>query len=361
MYKDNTQTFMPYEPIDFKRVPNWAAASKYRNIVDAVLNASQGSQATQLSLVACAKCIYIEREVDIPHEALEKGVYVVRAILSQLANMKRKGRTIPREWQSRFQTIYDKITLNDGGDDCNSDEELIGVAVIKPPCPQVDIASDSEDNGDNVLKSDDPKLQQLLDGGADSEDNGDNVLQECGLAEAFESSAAMKRPKPKPGAMKRPASITSAELQSLAAASSQSCERASPQAWIALTNEKKVNHVDAQADGKKGKKTKGKKTKGKNTKAKGKETKGKGEERDNNEKPTWQILKKRLHSKAYHDEYNYCAKQLGLGDAECKLRSQTAGAAHLTKITNDYKLGLFNNALDPDDWQKVCDDGEDID
>jgi hypothetical protein len=369
--------FMPYEPIDFKRVPNWAAACKYRAIVDAVLNASQGSQVTQLSLVACAKCIFIEREVDIPHEALEKGVYVVRAVLSQLANMKRKGRTISREWQPRFQTIYDKITLNEGGgDECDTEDELvIGVAVVKPPCPQVDIIeSDSED----VLKSNNPALQQLLDEGADDNPQLQQLLdgaksEESVIAEAFESSAAMKRPKPtpaamkmpkpKPAAMKRPASITSAELQSLAVASQQACERASPAAWIALTKEKKLHLVDAQADNKKGKKKATKKRKGKKTKAKSKTTKGTGEEQDDNAKPTWQTLKKRLHSKAYHDEYNYCTKHLGLADDVSKLRAQTAGASHVTKITSDYDRGLFNDALHPDDRKHASadSDADDID
>ena len=91
-----------YGPLKFKNALKWEMAKPYRHVIRKVLELTNGKNVHQLSLLSLLKAWDGAGEYE--NTALEHSSYAVRAMISQLANHKKKRRPVPRE-QKRFWQV----------------------------------------------------------------------------------------------------------------------------------------------------------------------------------------------------------------------------------------------------------------
>ena len=221
--------FIPYPSMNFKHSPKWQHCSKYRPAVAKLFEFSGGRNANQNSFFAAAKQYNLDHSLGLTPDALEKGIYRLRTIVSQLINHKVKERTVPRQWQRAWQVLYEGIradTTPDDQDDANADIVYLG-PVILPEAVVVDLTSELlEDDWyeKNVLQSDDPVLQRLLSG----EEPG-----ESDVGADNRTRRRRRRKQPEQALSKSIGGMDTATLQSLI---SDPVNQIAPKAWAALNS-----------------------------------------------------------------------------------------------------------------------------
>ena len=159
--------FVPYaHTLDFKRAPSWEKAAKYCDAINFILGISGGLNVHQVNMLNGFKhWAATTGGSDISAQALEKGAYVVRAIISQIANYKSKpGTSVPSMWQYKFQTIWDKTAVREKSKNQPQQGDEVEVIIPEPkPIDVVEVSdTDPDPDVDEVLRSDDPYLHRLL-------------------------------------------------------------------------------------------------------------------------------------------------------------------------------------------------------
>jgi hypothetical protein len=350
-----------YIPMDFKRAPNWSRASTFRRYVDGIITVAEGCNVTQKSIEAAIVSSFAAAQIEPPDMAnVEKSGYVLRAIVSQMANHKRQDRAIPREWLARFATIFAKIQCGgasaDGSDATDRANPALA-SLLKPtdaaeevePIPSsAEVIDSDSDVGADVLRSDNPELQRLLTLGTQ-----DAVETAATAVPMPKSQRAIADPMPKRRVRKKTSGIDGPWDDLI----DETGPPLNGKAWLALTMEKKKEHVDQKKAMKKPSADKGKNTNSKKAKAaKGKKAEG--------AKPSWKVFSNREHSKAWHAE-RVSATSMGFSDAIAKSRAKAASFAVMTKLRAQYTAGELDHLLaakKPEgDGKEDADEGEDID
>ena len=174
--------FVPYSDINFKHSPKWDEAKQYVPCLARVLQFSGGLGVNQVSMVAGSK--EWAAKLDISTEALEAGVYRLRAMLSQLSNMKSKNRAPPNKMAKLFEPLLAMIAHEPAKKEIAEpanlplhDDDLQIVPVVPEPVPVLVIDDDDDDDDDNddraggdelskglsdLFESEDPELKRLL-------------------------------------------------------------------------------------------------------------------------------------------------------------------------------------------------------
>ena len=294
--------FISYPSTNFKHSPKWQHCSKYKPAVAKLFEFSGGKNANQNYFSAAAKQYSLDHSLGLTPDAIEQGIYRFRTLVSQLINHKAKGRTIPKQWQRLWQTLYDSIDVETNAvedEDANADILYVG-PVETPEAVVIDLTSELAEDDlyyANILKSDDPVLQQLLSG---EQKGGREVAQQN--SEAGNRRRRRSSKQPEHPLSKTIGGMDTTTLQSLI---SEPANRVSPKAWATLNASLK------KKTGKKGgRKKKGgdkpKQKKVKNTDAnKGKKT-SKGNKPSDGEavtKISFTTYCKRKHSNAWHAKF----------------------------------------------------------
>ena len=170
---------------------------------------------------AAAKQYGLDHSLELTPDAIEKGIYRFRTIVAQLINHKVKERTIPKQWQRVWQTLYDSIEVETSPAVEDEDAIVYMGPVERPEAVVVDLTSElAEDDFcyEHVLKSEDPVLQQLL-CGEQREDEAGNRKRRRG------------RKQPEQPLSKTIRGMDTTALQSLI---SQPVNQVSPKAWATL-------------------------------------------------------------------------------------------------------------------------------
>ena len=151
------------------------------------LDYSNGFNVHQKCLQKHLKTWDVENETDMDEEARDGVVMSIRSLVSQMQNHRRKDRSVPKMWQSKFQTVFDKVPYNQplakGGrpilpsselgedsDDDDDDSDEVEAIEPDPPKPKLMVTiSDTEDEledlqkrRDDLFKSEDAILDKLL-------------------------------------------------------------------------------------------------------------------------------------------------------------------------------------------------------
>ena len=176
----SAEDFVPdYKKMDFKLAPDWSKAKPYVACIDTMFECSGGYCVNQASAFHHAQTWAAQNDLakkfKISGELLERGIYRLRAIASQLANHLTKKRAVPLEHQrvwgctlTKIRTVSQDIETHASGND--EGDEVFLVAAANEPSHVVNLISDddcddkhSKDQIERALQSTDPELQALLD------------------------------------------------------------------------------------------------------------------------------------------------------------------------------------------------------
>ena len=166
-----------------KAAVKWEAANRYRAALALLLQKSKGLNVNQVTFYAAALRFNSQHGLDIDANEVELGVYRFRAIVSQLGNMKTKGRKVPRQWLKEFGMIMDMVAKDEAdnvGDKekalaenvrneekalatIDSDDDVVFMGAPAPKLtPLVDLDGDDGIDTDSLRFSANPELQQIL-------------------------------------------------------------------------------------------------------------------------------------------------------------------------------------------------------
>ena len=108
-------------------------------------------------------------------QKLEKGIYKLRAMISQMANHKTKGRLVPKQFRCRIDALFAMVRRTD---EHKASEEITGESddeaeVLEVPKVEEDvelIQSSQDVDKDALFDTPDPALRALLRGDENSSD-----------------------------------------------------------------------------------------------------------------------------------------------------------------------------------------------
>ena len=155
--------FVEYSSANFKLAPRWEEMKPYQDFLRALLTAADGRARILHSSFFKGILAWAKKEgLEISDGVLESGCYKLRAMLSQMANHKSKGRGVPVRFRRFFQPLFNMI-------DCSQrppeDEEVQIVRQDAPAAPDIEVVSSTDDepaDHANLFVSTDPDLQKLL-------------------------------------------------------------------------------------------------------------------------------------------------------------------------------------------------------
>jgi hypothetical protein len=155
----------------FKNAPTWQKAAKLVPCVSLLVDASGGRAIHQKQLDGHMRKWVAQNDVEISEEKRDDVVYSVRALVCQLLNHKRKGRSIPQMWASRFQVLFDKLMVDSScvQGDSKSDQ------------PQLALADDDDYDPDDVDDSSEPEVVPIQPKKIDVVDLSDTDSQDFDL------------------------------------------------------------------------------------------------------------------------------------------------------------------------------------
>ena len=100
-----------YKHLNFKQAPVWPDVAPYRHTLLKILDVTGGLNVTQVA-GAIAMMKYVEDEgIAVGDSEPSEAIYRIRAMLSQIAYQKYRGRSIPRKWHQKFWLIYEKLMV----------------------------------------------------------------------------------------------------------------------------------------------------------------------------------------------------------------------------------------------------------
>jgi hypothetical protein len=104
------QSFYPNK--NFKRVVDWTRAAKLMLCIAAALDVSGGLQVKLVAMRQAVGTWSYRHSLDLNADVVDDIAYSLRAVISQLYNMKSKGRPIPSVHRATFTVAYDKLKLS---------------------------------------------------------------------------------------------------------------------------------------------------------------------------------------------------------------------------------------------------------
>ena len=107
-----TATKPLYKFFNFKNAPKWKGAVKLVPAISKMLDYSNGFNVHQKCLQKHLKTWDVENETDMDEDTRDGVVMSIRSLVSQMQNHRRKDRSVPKTWQSKFQTVFDKVQYN---------------------------------------------------------------------------------------------------------------------------------------------------------------------------------------------------------------------------------------------------------
>ena len=113
----------------------------YTKALQEILSASDVHRVTQASMQAGAE--KWNESYNVEPQKLEKGIYTLRAMISQMANHKTKGRLVPRQFRGRIDALFAMVRRTD--EHKASDEEMVTdesneeAEVLEVPKVEVDV------------------------------------------------------------------------------------------------------------------------------------------------------------------------------------------------------------------------------
>ncbi|CAK0807489.1 unnamed protein product [Prorocentrum cordatum] len=103
--------FVLYDKLTFGRSPNWAAAKPLAKAVSRMLQRTGGVQALQVPFTAGAEAYFEQHGMQVKKNEAEACAFRLRALVSQLASQKAKGRGIPAAFVESFSVAMDLIVV----------------------------------------------------------------------------------------------------------------------------------------------------------------------------------------------------------------------------------------------------------
>eukprot|EP00959_Pyramimonas_sp_CCMP1952_P464600 9486894-Pyramimonas_sp.AAC.1 len=155
--------FIFYDKLVFGRSPNWSSAKPLANAINCLLTHTEGCQANQHPFQKGAEKYFRDNGMTIQTGEVEKSVYRLRALVSQLSSQKLKQRPIPEAYEEYFSVPMGKIRVAP-----KSPMVTRSQTSIAPAC-DVSVEEISSDNDeafewthDELFSSHDPDLVLLL-------------------------------------------------------------------------------------------------------------------------------------------------------------------------------------------------------
>lgn len=112
--------FAPYSDPNFKHTPKWQEGRQYVAALSRLLQHSGGRCINQVTFAAGAQKYVSEAGLDLSASQVEEGCYRLRAILSQLANLKKKpDRSPPLKEKQHYDHLMAMIVI----DPCEGDAQ----------------------------------------------------------------------------------------------------------------------------------------------------------------------------------------------------------------------------------------------
>lgn len=103
--------FILYDKLTFGRSPNWAAAKPLAKAVACMLQHTGGVQALQVPFTQGAEAYFTVNQMKVKKNEAEACAFRLRALTSQLASQKAKGRVIPAAYMESFGLVMDLIVV----------------------------------------------------------------------------------------------------------------------------------------------------------------------------------------------------------------------------------------------------------
>ena len=104
--------FVLYNKITFGRSPDWAAAKPLAKALACLLKHTRGVQALQVPSTQGAESYFTVHQMKVKKNEAEACAFRLRALLSQLASQKAKGRIIPAAFVESFGVVMDLIVVS---------------------------------------------------------------------------------------------------------------------------------------------------------------------------------------------------------------------------------------------------------
>ncbi|CAK0813592.1 unnamed protein product [Prorocentrum cordatum] len=120
--------FVLYDKLTFGRSPNWAAAKPLAKAVSRMLQRTGGLQALQVPFTAGVEAYFEQHGMQVKKNEAEACASRLRALVSQLASQKAKGRGIPAAFVESFSVAMDLIVVTPTSP--STDADL--VALLQP-------------------------------------------------------------------------------------------------------------------------------------------------------------------------------------------------------------------------------------
>eukprot|EP00959_Pyramimonas_sp_CCMP1952_P429409 8993296-Pyramimonas_sp.AAC.1 len=91
--------FILYPSVNGKGAVKWECANPHRRAITMLLQQSGGVNVNQISFFKAAMKFNQDKHLGLSDDQVEKGVYRLRVIVSQMCNMVSKSRAVPRPWR----------------------------------------------------------------------------------------------------------------------------------------------------------------------------------------------------------------------------------------------------------------------
>jgi len=103
-----------YEQKDFKKVPDWQRGQKLIPCLHRIVGLTGGRGILHMNMRGGVVAWNQKHQLGLHDSTIDDIAYSVRALLSQLLNMKSRkpARQVPLMWQPKYQTLFDKLVID---------------------------------------------------------------------------------------------------------------------------------------------------------------------------------------------------------------------------------------------------------
>ena len=112
-----------YKPLNLKQAPAWPDVAPYRHTLLKILDVTGGLNVTQVAGVNAMRKYVADEGIAVGDSEPSEAIYRLRAMLSQIAYQKYRGRSIPRKWHQKFWLMKRMMKRMMKRKDTSEDEE----------------------------------------------------------------------------------------------------------------------------------------------------------------------------------------------------------------------------------------------
>lgn len=324
-----------YPEKNMKKAPLWSRAQKFVPVLSSMMTHSHGRCVLHLSMRAGVVAWSQKHDLGLSEVLVDEVAYSLRAITSQLMNMKKKRRAVPTKWASKFQVLHDKLRPEDESDNedapCASTDDRSKTIAVHAICDHtvhvvddesadiVEVEDSSSDLPDrmDLFDSDNPELKKIL------------TVKRRVWGKSFRPEYDV----PMPDQMSKAEAMSIDDIEMLAEGAAPDAAELGPRAWAGLNKKLKKNDKKTQPKAA----SKAMKTCRKETSNKVKVAANASEKVP---KVDFAYFVRKEHSKVYHKQVAQHVKA-GLPKEMAKLRAQESARACAAELRQLRAEGRF--------------------